>query len=777
MLLHKLTQGYAAIAIFLAIASVFFFWDPLFTWPSDKVLAGGDVSLAFAPWLNFVFDSLRQYGVLPLWDSYRFAGVPHYVNPEVMMFYPFTYLGMLMPLNRAMALTLAIHIWLAGVGMYGWLRSLGASHGGAFLAGTAFAFTGTFAVRVGAGHYTPALQLAWWPLAAWALQIALSRRSWRWAIVSGLPLAMGLLSGHVVTCWLLYLTLGLYAFVAAMMACKQDGGWIAGAHVLSLAAVAVGMSLALAAVQLVPLLNFSRLSARAADPSLEFSGRFSMPISHLITLLVPNFFGEIFYTGYWSAPGYEEFTYYIGVLIVLVAAVGALLIRQSTRHLPFFLMLAVSAVILQLGPDGVLFLFFYRFVPGVALTRAPGRAGIIYAFAAVTAAGLVWSKLESVPQETVRRLLGVFSSRLVWVVSTLVVSAALLALILYAAIKSDETGRLWHLAGQLVRFLVLFWTVMGLFAAWRNGLLSQRAINALAVGILIFDLWSYGLKNVRPRDNPLMPIWSRIATFMRDKPYRIAPEDFEIGELNGALAFRVRTNYGYDSIVLERYQALLDSATGVFDRVYDLLNIRYIVTHRAIDFGDGPRLNVSVSQENLWIYRRPNPLPRAFIVHEAQVIADDAAARAALHATDFVISRTVTLPAPPPCTLEPLMLPVTETAQIVSESPNHLELTTRSKAAGLLVLSEVEYPGWQAWVDGQPTPVLRADTVLRAVCLPAGEHTVRFEFRPRDLAIGAIISCAALLVMVAAAASLARPEKPAKAAPMPPEVGCGGPTR
>ena len=63
-----------------------------------------------------------------------------------------------------MALTLAIHAWLMGMGMYGWLRSLGATHAGAFLAGAAFAFTGTFSLRVGVGHYGIALQLAWWPL-------------------------------------------------------------------------------------------------------------------------------------------------------------------------------------------------------------------------------------------------------------------------------------------------------------------------------------------------------------------------------------------------------------------------------------------------------------------------------------------------------------------------------------------------------------------------------------------------------------------------------------
>jgi len=54
-------------------------------------------------------------------------------------------------------------------------------------------------------------------------------------------------------------------------------------------------------------------------------------------------------------------------------------------------------------------------------------------------------------------------------------------------------------------------------------------------------------------------------------------------------------------------------------------------------------------------------------------------------------------------------------------------------------------------VDGQPAQVLRADTALRAVCLPAGSHTVRFEFTPRDLMIGAVTSCLALVVVMVVA--------------------------
>jgi hypothetical protein len=738
-------------AVWAAAGAVFIFWEPLFVWPAGTLLDGDDYGYMFIPWLNFIFDSLRQHGVLPLWNPYLFSGAPFYANPQPMLFYPFTYLGLLMSVTRAMAVTLVIHVCLMGLGMYGWLRSLGATHAGAFLAGAAFAFTGAFAVRVGAGHYATALQLAWWPLSAWALRITFARLSWRWAVLSGAPLALALLSGHSVTALLLYLLLGLHTGLEAGMAYQQSRRGRIVARVLLLAALAVATSAALAAVQYLPFFNLSRLAQRAAEPSLDFASRFSTPIGHLITLLIPDFFGEPIRNGYWSVEGYAEITYYVGVLIVLIAAAGAQLLRQ--RRVLFFLGLMLGAIVFQWGTDSALYMLFYRFVPGVALTRAPGRGGLMYAFAAITAAGLVWSELERawLDQKRLQHLLGIFSPTLIWLVSTLGIGATILAFVLYAANPTEATVRLWHLGGQITRFLVLFWAAMALLTAWRERRLSQRAVNTLAITLLMFDLWSYGLKNVRP-ETARDAVWPLSAGFMQDKPgYRISMEDGQFYEHNGALAHRLRSIYGYDPIVPARYQALLDSAPSYADRVYDILNVRYLVTREPLDLGPSAPIRVSAEIDGVRFYRRPNALPRAFIVHAAQVVADDAAARAALHAPEFVISQTVTLPAAPPCPLEAPPAAVEETAQVVGESPNRLELTTRSASAGLLVLSETYYPGWQATVDGQPATVLRADTVLRAICLPAGAHTVRFDFAPRDLIVGAVASCLALAVVLAAA--------------------------
>jgi len=56
------------------------------------------------------------------------------------------------------------------------------------------------------------------------------------------------------------------------------------------------------------------------------------------------------------------------------------------------------------------------------------------------------------------------------------------------------------------------------------------------------------------------------------------------------------------------------------------------------------------------------------------------------------------------------------------------------------VLSETAYPGWRAYVDGQPADLLRVDYDLRGVLVSPGEHQVTFVYRPWSVMIGLLVS-------------------------------------
>lgn len=76
--------------------------------------------------------------------------------------------------------------------------------------------------------------------------------------------------------------------------------------------------------------------------------------------------------------------------------------------------------------------------------------------------------------------------------------------------------------------------------------------------------------------------------------------------------------------------------------------------------------------------------------------------------------------------------------------PNRLVYQTDSPEGGLVVFSEIYYPGWRSYVDGKEVPHGRADYVLRCMNLPAGQHTVEFVFEPESIAVTETIAYVAL---------------------------------
>ena len=142
------------------------------------------------------------------------------------------------------------------------------------------------------------------------------------------------------------------------------------------------------------------------------------------------------------------------------------------------------------------------------------------------------------------------------------------------------------------------------------------------------------------------------------------------------------------------------------------------------------------------IYENRDALPRAFVIADWQWQPDTAAAVTAMSAPGFDPRRTAVLvgdgntPSP-----QPEMRPAqpAATAQIVAYAPERVVVRVAGDG-GLLVLSDANYPGWAATLDGAPVASYAADGLFRAVFVPAGEHEVVFAFRPRSYHVGAVVS-------------------------------------
>lgn len=102
-------------------------------------------------------------------------------------------------------------------------------------------------------------------------------------------------------------------------------------------------------------------------------------------------------------------------------------------------------------------------------------------------------------------------------------------------------------------------------------------------------------------------------------------------------------------------------------------------------------------------------------------------------------------------------------------SANEISLDVRVGRDGFLLLNEIQYPGWEATMDGQPIEILRADTIFRMMYVPAGSHRIEMRFRPRYFVWGATVSILTLTAFLVYAATHRGEDRVARARGLPVE--------
>ena len=739
----------------LALLCAMFYWD-VFLLPADRTILGRDVADMFLHWLRFAVSSIWQ-GQPPLWNPYLSSGLPFVSNPQPALFYPATWLVLLVPATSALGLVAMLHVWLAGVGMYAWLRSEGASVEGALFGAAVFAFSGYFFARVRAGHLGVITTGAWLPLVLWAYRRAVARRSWGLAVAGGLPVGLSILAGH--TASFVYVALGLFAYATfcAWGMWREERSVRAVWFPLAWMGVMLLVGLALAAVQLLPMAELVAHSTRQAAPSYDFAARFSWPPGYLLTLLVPNFFGEPTRTGYWGDGVYDEFIYYVGILPLLLALLGG---RLRHRLTPFLLSLGLGALLLAFGEYGSLHPLFYRFVPLFQTMRAPARAGFLFTLTVAALAGLTLTALQSSTREKRLRVLEPLKRSLVLVIAGGALAVVVVGFMAFAWGReaNPAAGRLWHQANQTTLFLVFFLLSASLLASWRDAVRPRAVLGLLALGLAVLDLWTFGNGIVKPVDVQESAYWRVVAQAVDDpQTARVLPWGLNDIEQNGGMGFWLRSVFGYDPLTLQRYEEFITSWPDPRARTYDLLNAGYLVTTAPQEFAEDhlPAPRLLLEESGVWVYERPGVLPRAWVVPQVEVL-DDADALIRIHEADFDPRATALVDVPLDC--EGTVVEEPGDVEIVRYEGNRIEARVQS-GGGLLVFSEVDYPGWRATLDGESVPILRADYVLRALCVPAGEHRVVMVYDPPLLKIGLAITGLTLLFVSGAAIWATRQRK------------------
>jgi hypothetical protein len=671
------------IALFAAVATYLFWFEYLP--PLTRVHLYSDIEGFHWPLFVAAFDALR-HGRVPLWDPSIYCGLPFAGNVNVALFYPPLWLlfAASLPgahiLFKTLEVWVFLHAWSAFFLCYLWLRNRRLSVLASVLGACVFAFGGYMVSQN--NHVGVVAGFTWMPLAWLGIDETIQTRSWRpmWKVVAASALCF--LSGYAPS---------FAAFAVATAVYAVARSWRSGIATI----LAIGVSLAVAAVEFLPALEASGL--KTFDP--KYGAGIRNPL-FFVQFVVPDWvglrFGDPLAYVYLGVPALFGIPWLLKrpdrpVLTVLAAC--ALFILNPYNLLG--MMIAKSTLLVQVFHS-------FQFVPPAVLAFAFVAANGIDGF-------MQSAKGQAVDRHGRKEFTFVTAALLVaWCVCRLwiwprsvagwksVAGTGVLLALFIAGLFVIRQGRTW-IAVLLCAAVFVDYKVCGTsqpFSAmpgdedayYQPGAFSgvdPRAYDTLRVhrqyrlavdGVHPTDLRRYGLATAQGSD-ALLPrqykaMIERYEPFRTNRLFDMPPHDEELLQRTGTRYFLTRDGAPFQAEVEASRNFRLVGPRDSFVQVYEYMN---------------------ASPPWRW----------------------DAAGE----------------------------------AMVARWEPELREFRVSGGVAGRFVLEEQFYPGWHATIDGNSVSVQQWDGAFQAIAVPPGLHTVRFEYRPLSVRVGAAISILSLMTL------------------------------
>ena len=698
-----------------------------------------DLTITHWPAFAYLRDQLQATGQLPLWRSSILSGMPFAADPLSGLFYPPHWLAFIpaVPLGLAFNLLLLLHLALAAGAMYFLMRRWNVGQAAALIAALAYAASPKIIAHMGLGHVTLVEAWAWVPLViaylvpqplpheARHLRLLLFQEKGSEVLLSGVALALCVLADARMAVYTVVLAV---LYVLIVQAKRTRTSWLSLIGLLLVVAI---VALALSAAAWLPALTLTDGSARS-NLSVQEAGTLSLDPAYLLGTLIAD------------RSGAAERMTYEGLGVLILAFVGLKLHWPLQRRLMvWFGVVLIVGVIAVLGTNTPLYSLLYR-LPGSTLFRVPARAWFMVSFAMAALAGFgVQGLIEWSGRPKAR--------------SILLAIAAISFAILFGVIGglTSRSISLWTLAV----FAPLTVLLIGLRVQKR--LTPDRFVLSMAL-VLAIDLLSLAWALYRPiglaeafADGYESTAWlaEQPGTFRTYSPSYSIPQ--HVGQQH-----QLQLADGIAPLQLLRYVMFMQHATGLGEWGYSvtlppfpgvkqdedirsalkdvrpdavllgLLNVKHIVAAFPIaqaDLVERARFN------STFVYENRRVLPRAFLVSKIDVTDSPVGASEWLVTHDV---STMVVVEGLPFAFE---LPVEPgRVEISSWSADYIELT--AAGPGWLVLSEIVAPDWEAAVDGDAVGVFATDLALRGVYVPWGEHVITFDYRPRRVYAGVLMS-------------------------------------
>ncbi len=655
------------------------------------------------PRLNFQAREIHA-GRFPLWDPHIWAGQPLIGQTQPGPLYPLNLLLYLLPLRdgylRAGYLNgyyVLIH-FLAALFCYLFARDLGRSHAAGIIGGCVFAFGGF----VGSVAWLDVLNGAiWTPLIFLFLFRAVRGRSpEKSAVLGGFFLGVAWLAGHhEIPMLVTYLAGATWLFHV-----WRDRGLIRLAGLFFL------VMFLISAVQTIPTYEFGRLSHRWLGLDFPIGWNDTIPyVAHRFYSMRPQGILGLFVHGF----NMGDSSPFLGMIAMALAALG-IAAAWSRGEVRWLALVGAGATVYALGAATPFHGVLYVIAPLLGKARIPVRAIHLTGFAAALLAAYgVDAILEG--SAWVRRI-----AITVGAVATAITMSAILF-----RNAPDDALLLSAILAAVLALLVL-----------KRDALTRRALVCSVTALLIIELSGmiiFPNSYEKDRNTFIRKLYQEldIVAFIRSQkgPVRVAVKDADIP-----------MNFG-DWHGIDMHQGYM---AGVSDNVYrhELHTERsqklFAVTHSIGKTPEFPNWTEAFAgASGLKVWRNPDPMPRAWAVHEAVGVKSDWDLRVLIQDPGFDLSRKAILlgPAPPLKTCGGA-----DEVRIDSMTPNRVGIAVNLACEGLVVLADVDYPGWEAVVDGVRAPLIESFGALRGVVTPGGKHTVVFRFRPKSVYFGAFLT-------------------------------------
>lgn len=788
------------IGVFILLVIVYF--SPLW---NGEVLYQHDVIQANASQKE-IMEYMAKDGKAPLWTNSMFGGMPAYHIFQEHVVNITTYI---IRAVRGVFPSPADIILVSLLGSYLLFSALRLKPLQAAIGAIAFTFSSYNIIYIEAGHLSRSYAIAYMaPVLASMIMLFRGNRLWG-ALFLMLSMALEIRSNHIqITYYLFLITLILvgFEFYRALKEKKLSDFWKA----IAIQTGSVLIALAVNASLLLPTYEYSQLTTRGkanivkVDNNKESKGldkeyayNWSQGVGENLTFLIPNAYGGRtqnvldensnvgkFFTSlgvpshqaaqfasglpaYWGEKPFTSGPWYFGAVVVMFFILGIFIVNNRLKW--WILSSVILSILLAFGKHFPLISdLFFDYFPLYNKFRAVESTLVLASLLIPVLAVLALNELlniEKLDKKLEKKIFYCFGGVLLLCLSVALIPE------LFLSFKNSSHSEFTQSIGQQLGERSLgdqvgsalikdrkdlavndayrsFFLIAISFALVWFFLKKKLNQNVLLVGLailIVFDLWTVDKRylnkdsfiNKRSVESTIKKRdIDELILMDKDLSYRVL--DLTTNSFSDAKAsFYYKNLGGYHAAKLMRFQEILENqfSGAINEDVLDMFNTRYIIS-------------VDQSNQSERVNRRSSAAGNAWFVDRVSFVDSNAEEMRSLNSFDATKEAFVHKKFKSQVPVNKLGSKAGSSIKLISYHPDTLRYEYEANDDLFAVFSEVYYEkGWEAYIDGEPAPIIRTNYALRGLVVPEGAHEIEFVFAPKSVRIGNMISLAGSLVL------------------------------